>query len=162
MFSPEKLSIILNNDIFIEKKISSNVFDKVYTEELSNKITLEKQLNKMSEFYSNTSTNNKAVTFIQHGKIILMGGFFDGKVLILPIDGHQADIITPFKDESPILAVTCDKDDEFIFMGNQVGNVCIFKSCEGQIKIVNLIFFDKRSAPQNLKFWFNSKISRNV
>ena len=144
-FSPEKLSIILNNDIFIEKKISSNVFDKVYTEELSNKITLEKQLNKMSEFYSNTSTNNKAVTFIQHGKIIIMGGFFDGKVLILPIDGHQADVITPFKDESPILAIASDKDDEFIFMGNTLGNLCVFKNIENNYKSKYLLT-DQKSA----------------
>ena len=82
----------------------------------------------MSEFYSNTSTNNKAIAFYQHGKIIIMGGFFDGKVLLFPIDGRQPKPITPFKDESPILAIACDKDDEFIFMGNALGNVCVFEN----------------------------------
>lgn len=94
----------------------------------------------MPEFYSNNSTNNKAMAFFQHGKLIIMGGYYDGKVIFKSIENKdQFTVITPFKDESPILAVTCDKDDEFIFMGNQVGNVCIFKSCEGQIKIVNLL-----------------------
>ena len=134
-FSPEKLSIILNNDTFIEKKITCPVFDKVYTDEQINKLVLEKQYNKMSEFYSNDSVNNKAITFTQHGKIILMGGFFDGKVLFVPVDGkRQTHIVTPFKDESPILCITCDKDEDFIFMGNAVGNVCVYRNNDGSCK----------------------------
>ena len=134
-FSPEKLSIILNNDTFIEKKITCPVFDKVYTDEQINKIIFERQYNKMSEFYSNDSVNNKAITFTQHGKIIVMGGFFDGKVLFVPIDGkRQVHIVTPFKDEKPILCITCDKDEDFIFMGNAVGNVCVYRNNEGSYK----------------------------
>jgi WD40 repeat protein len=74
-----------------------------------------------------------------------MGGFFDGKVLILPIDGHQADVITPFKDESPILAIASDKDDEFIFMGNALGNLCVFKNIENNYKSKYLLT-DQKSA----------------
>ena len=134
-FASEKLSIILNNDIYVEKKISSPVFDKVYTDEQINKLYFEKQYNKMSEFYSNDSSNNKAMTFLQHGKIIVMGGFFDGKVIFFPTDGkRQTHTVIPFKDESPILSITCDKDDEFIFMGNAEGNVCVFKNNDGNFK----------------------------
>ena len=125
-FASEKLSLILNNDYFIEKKISCPVFDKVYTDEQTNKIYLNSQYNKMSEFYSNDSINNKAISFFQHGKLAILGGFFDGKVIFAPLDGKLApQVLYPFKDDSPILAVTCDKDDEFIFMGNAVGNVCV-------------------------------------
>ena len=134
-FSSEKLPIVLNNDTFIEKKITCPVFDKVYTDEQINKIFLEKRYNKMSEFYSNDSVNNKAITFIQHGKIILMGGFFDGKVLFVTIDGKRiTHIVTPFKDESPILCISCDKDEDFIFMGKAVGNICVYRNNEGNFK----------------------------
>ena len=140
IFSPEKISILFNNNVYLEKKVSCPVFDKVFVDENIKIMNFEKSYNKMPEFYSNNSTNNKAMTFFQHGKLIIMGGYYDGKVIFKSIENKdQFTVITPFKDESPILAVTCDKDDEFIFMGNQVGNVCIFKSCEGQIKIVNLL-----------------------
>ena len=139
-FSSEKLSIIFNNDIYIEKKISCPVFDKVYTDEQTNKINLERQYNKMSKFYSSDSTNNKAIVFFQRGKMILMGGFFDGKVLLVPVDNKRSMYtVTPFKDESPILSIACDKDDEFIFMGSAIGNVCVYKYCEGIFKSVHLL-----------------------
>ena len=139
-FSSEKLSIILNNDIYIEKKVSCPVFDKVYTEEQTNKIAFDRQYNKMSEFYSNDSTNNKAIAFFQHGKIIIMGGFFDGKILFVPVDNKRSiHAVTPFKDESPILCIISDKNDEFIFMGNAIGNVCVYKNSEGSFKSLYLL-----------------------
>ena len=134
-FASEKLSIMLNNDIFVEKKISCPVFDKVYTDEQINKLYFEKQYNKMAEFYSNDSSNNKAMAFLQHGKVVIMGGFFDGKAIFVPTDGkRQIHTVIPFKDESPILSIACDKDDEFIFMGNAVGNVCVYINNDGNYK----------------------------
>ena len=139
-FAPEKLSILLNNDIFIEKKISCPVFDKVYTDEQTNKLYFERQYNKMAEFYSNDSSNNKAIAFLQHGKVLIIGGFFDGKAIFIPVDGkRQSHIVIPFKDESPILSITCDKDDEFVFMGNAVGNVCVYINNDGNYKTKYLL-----------------------
>ena len=139
-FSSEKLTLVLNNDFLIEKKISCPVFDKVYTDEQTNKIFLDRHYNKMSEFYSNESTNNKAISFFQHGKIAIMGGFLDGKVLIAPLDSKQiCQVIYPFKDDSPILAVTCDKEDDFIFMGNAEGNVSVGKLYDREFKPLYLL-----------------------
>ena len=140
VFNPEKISILLNNDIYIEKKISCPVFDKVFTDELVNKKYLEKSYNKMSEFYSNDSSNNKAMTFFKHGKMLIMGGFFDGKVIFTHLDDKlPPTIITPFKDESPILAITSDKEDELFFMGNWIGNVGVYKYSEDGLKMVKLL-----------------------
>ena len=134
-FASEKLSIFYNNDIFVEKKISCPVFDKIYVDEQINKITLNKQYNKMSEFYSIDSINNKAITFFQHGKSVITGGFFDGKVYISPLDSKlPPQILFPFKDESPILSITCDKDEDFIFLGNAVGNVCVYSHEDGKFE----------------------------
>jgi WD40 repeat protein len=140
VFNPEKISILLNNDIYIEKKISCPVFDKVFTDELVNKKYLAKSYNKMSEFYSNNSSNNKAMTFFRHGKMLIMGGFFDGKVIFKDLDDKLPPIIiTPFKDESPILAIASDKEDEIIFMGNSIGNVGVYKYKEDGLKMVKLL-----------------------
>ena len=140
VFNPEKISILLNNDIYIEKKISCPVFDKVFTDEIVNKKYLTKSYNKMSEFYSNDSSNSKAMTFFKHGKMLIMGGFFDGKVILTYLEGKfPQTIITPFKDESPILAITSDKEDELIFMGNSIGNVGVYKYIEDDLKMVKLL-----------------------
>ena len=134
-FASEKLSIFYNNDIFVEKKISCPVFDKIYVDEQINKITLNKQYNKMSEFYSIDSINNKAITFFQHGKSVITGGFFDGKVYISPLDSKlPPQILFPFKDESPIFSITCDTDEDFIFIGNAVGNVCVYSHEDGKFE----------------------------
>jgi WD40 repeat protein len=139
-FASERLSVVFNNDIFIEKKISCPVFDRVYVDEPINKKCLEKHHNKMSEFYSNDSTNNKAMTFFGHGKMVIMGGFFDGKVIFSPLDGKgPSKVEIPFKDESPVLSITCDKDEDFIFMGNTTGNVCVYKNIDDEYKNVYLL-----------------------
>ena len=99
----------------------------------------------MSEFYSNDSTNKKAITFSNKGKNIILGGFFDGKIVFMETDGKDIKSIVPFKDESPILCIITDKDDEYIFMGNAMGNVCIYKNNEGKYNN-EFLLTDQKSA----------------
>ena len=145
-FSTEKLFIYLSNNSFQERKITCPVFDKIYTDELLNKIKLQNQYNKMSEFYSSDSTNRKAICFSKQGKIIILGGFFDGKVVLMGTDGKGDSVIMPFKDESPVLSIITDKNDEFIFMGNAIGNVCIYKNIEGRKYKNEFLLTDQKSA----------------
>ena len=99
----------------------------------------------MSEFYSNDSTNKKTITFSNKGKNIILGGFFDGKIVFMETDGKDIKSIVPFKDESPILCIITDKDDEYIFMGNAMGNVCIYKNNEGKYNN-EFLLTDQKSA----------------
>ena len=144
-FNPEKLTLFLSNNIFQERKITYPVFDKVYIDELLSNIKLQEQYNKMSQFYSTDSINRKAISFSKQGKIIILGGFFDGKVVFIGTDGKGDSSIMPFKDESPVLCIITDKNDEYIFMGNALGNVCIYKSIEGKYKNVFLLTDQKNS-----------------
>ena len=144
-FSSEKLYIYFNNDTFEERKITCPVFDKVYTDELLIKTNLQKQYNKMSQFYSTDSINRKAISFAKKGRIVILGGFFDGKVVLIGTDGKGDNHIVPFKDESPVLCIVTDKDDEYIFMGNALGNVCIFKNIEGKYKNSFLLTDQKKA-----------------
>ena len=138
-FSSEKLSLIFNDNTYQERKISCPVFDSVFTDELLLKIKLEDLHNKMSLFYSNDAINKKAMTFWKKGNIIILGGFFDGSVGLFFTDGKEGMIINPFKDESPVLCVISDNDDEYIFMGNGIGNVCIYKNIEGKFNNIMLL-----------------------
>jgi len=144
-FSSEKIYIYFNNDTFEERKITCPVFDKVYTDELLIKTNLQKQYNKMSQFYSTDSINRKAISFAKKGRIVILGGFFDGKVVLIGTDGKGDNHIVPFKDESPVLCIVTDKDDEYIFMGNALGNVCIFKNIEGKYKNSFLLTDQKKA-----------------
>ena len=112
----------------IEKKIALPFFDKTYNEEIINKIMIDKFYNQIGEFYSSDSTNNKTIKFIQKGKSIILGGFNDGKVLISSLDKKKKTIqLNPFNDESPILSIATDKEEEFLFMGNSIGNSIVYK-----------------------------------
>ena len=144
-FSSEKLSLVFNDNTFQERKISCPVFDKVFTDELLIKVKLQDPHNKMSCFYSNNATNKKAMTFWKNGKIIILGGFFDGSVGLFFTDGKENTIIVPFKDESPVLCVISDNDDEYIFMGNAIGNVCIYKNIDG--KFNNIMLLTEQKTP---------------
>ena len=58
----------------------------------------------------------------------MMGGFYDGKVQICPLDQKVQPLqILPFSDKLPILSVCVDKDEEFAFFGNSIGNIRVLK-----------------------------------
>ena len=150
-FSSEKISIFSDNFTFEERRISCPVFDKVYTDELLIKTKCQYQYNTMSEFYSSDSINHKAISFAKQGRIVILGGFFDGKVVFIGTDGKGDNQIDPFKDEYPVLCIEASKDDEYIFMGNALGNVCVFKNIEGKYKNTFLLT-DQKSALSHIYY----------
>ena len=131
VFSEGKISMVLNDFLYIEKKISGSMFDKTYNEEIVNYIKLDESesiFDKMSEFYSEHSCNNKCLCFFNHGKAIIMGGFYDGKLLVCSIENKKNNLeLYPFIEETPILCIELDKEENYLFMGNSIGNVCIYK-----------------------------------
>ena len=127
-FGPEKLTVFLGGTAIIEKKISYSNFDKTYYDESSNLTLINNYSNKMCDFYNPKKPNSKAIQFTHKGKTLILGGFYDGKVLIVPLDQKYAPIqAVPFTDKLPILAVAVDQEDEFAFFGNAIGNIRIMK-----------------------------------
>ena len=138
-FSEGKISLLLNNFIYIEKKISYSMFDKIYSEEITNYVKLndvnaknnsiiDDSINNMSEFYSETSCNNKCIKFFNRGKCIVMGGFYDGKLMIYSIENKKNNYeLYPFIEEKPILSVEIDREEKYLFLGNSIGNLCIYQ-----------------------------------
>ena len=145
-FSQGKISILLNDFIFFEKKISHTKFDKVYNEEIINYINLNDNvkhttINKMSMFYSENSRNNKCIQFFNRGKAIIMGGFYDGKLMIFFVENRKNNVeLYPFNEEKPILSVEIDKEENFLFLGNSIGNICIYQ-IENDINNWKIIHF---------------------
>jgi len=138
-FSEGKISLLLNNFVYIEKKISDSMFDKIYTEEITNYVKLndigaknnsniDDSINSMSEFYSEKSCNNKCIKFFNRGKSIVMGGFYDGKLMVYTIENKKNNYeLYPFIEEKPILSVEIDREEKYLFLGNSIGNLCIYQ-----------------------------------
>ena len=132
-FSEGKISMLLDNFIYLEKKISVTMFDKTYNEEIVNYVKLNDNINNdaiinnMSEFYSENACNNKCIRFFNNGKYIIMGGFYDGKLMIFSIENKSNNVeLYPFIEEKPILCIELDKEENYLFLGNSLGNICIY------------------------------------
>ena len=141
-FAPEKISLLLGGAALLEKKITYSNFDKVYYDESPTLILINNYSNKMPDFYNPKKPNSKAVQFCHKGKTVIMGGFYDGKVLICPLDQKYPPIqAVPFTDKLPVVAVATDQDDEFAFFGNSIGNIRIMRIDKdpGQWKFYQLI-----------------------
>ena len=166
LFGPEKLTVLLGGTAVVEKKISYSIFDKTYYDEPTNLVFINNYSNKMSDFYNPKKPNSKAVQFAHKGKTLILGGFYDGKVLIIPLDQKYAPIqAVPFTDKLPILAVAVDQEDEFAFFGNAIGNIRIMKIDKdpGQWKYYQLLI-DHLSAisyidcSSELNLWVSASI----
>ena len=129
-FSQDKLLLLLGGSIFVEVKISYSLFDKSYNCEILNIIEINRYYHKMKEFYNPEKPDSKVMKFCHKGRTIIFGGFYDGKILIKSTLSEQKTnykIDIPFKDNSPIVALEIDQDDEFAFFGNEIGNIRIMK-----------------------------------
>ena len=126
--SQDKITLLLNNNYLIEKKLSFSIFDKGFTDEIINIIPLMNNNNKMSEFYSNNSNNNKVFHILNKAKLLIMGGFYDGKIVIYFLEERiEPQEILPFNNDSPILSLCVDQEEEFLMVGNSIGNVAVYK-----------------------------------
>ena len=129
--SQDKLILFYNTNTLVEKKITYSLFDKEYCEEIIEVKYLTQTLNKISNYFKPYKHNNKNIKIINNGKILIMGGYYDGKIIIIDIQNINSNKpiseIYPFNDESPITTIHVDKDEEYLFVGNSFGNIIILK-----------------------------------
>ena len=148
--SQDKIMLLYNTNFIIEERISYSIFDKEYSEEILGKKLIPQTLNKMDNYFLPNNHKNKNIKIICGGKIIVMGGYYDAKVTFAIFDMENSINATireiiPFKDESYITTLNIDKDEEYIFIGNSFGNVCIIKIAYNnqnnfsEFKMMNLI-----------------------
>ena len=118
-----------NNNLIKVEKIIYSMFEKEFNEEIIEK----KQINKVLDKISNIPYYhyNKNIKIINGGKVIIMSGYYDAKILVIINDVENnlfsTTEIYPFKDESLITALNVDKDEEYLFIGNALGNIRIIR-----------------------------------
>ena len=125
-FSQDKITLMLNNNLLIEKKITYSVFEKGFSDDIVNSTQLNITMNKMGEYYTN-DFNKKAIQFCNKGKILVIGGFYDGKIVIFSLEDKKQVELIPFNDDCPILSLHISQDDDYLLLGNSMGNVAIYK-----------------------------------
>ena len=133
--SQESIFLFYNTNYFVEEKISYSIFDKEYSEEIISIKPITKSINKMSEYYfpkkNNNNKYNKNIKIIDEGKMLIMGGYYDGKIIVIDIehisDENSLTEIIPFGDESPITVIHIDKYERYLFIGNSLGNIRIMQ-----------------------------------
>ena len=124
----DKINILNSSNTFIEAKISLSVFDKAYNEEIIYKCKIDNIYNRIIDFQNPKDYNDKNIIFCEQNKIIIIGGFYDGKILIISFEPEvTTKELIPFTEESPILSLAIDKNEEYLFVGNSQGNVRIYK-----------------------------------
>ena len=127
-FSQDRILVLYNNNYLVEKKINRSALDKTYSIEDTNVNELFTLSNKMPQFYNPKKFSSKVIKFCQKGKLLILGGFYDGKVQIIPINSKLEPImLAPFQDRLPILSIAIDKEEEFAFFGNSIGNISVVK-----------------------------------
>ena len=152
-FATDKLLVLLNNNLLVEKKINTAPFEKLNSFEDINARKLFPFTNKMSQFFNPKFNNNKIIQFCLKINLIIIGGFYDGEVKVVPHNSKFSPIVyLPFRDRLPILSIKVDKEEEFAFFGNSIGNVCIAKINEDPSKFESYqIITDQMSAISHIE-----------
>lgn len=81
----------------------------------------------MKYFYKNIKTQDKNIIICNQGKIIILGGFYDGSIKILNFSKNIFRKLIPFKSEEPILCLAIDEEEKYLFAGNSIGNIIVYQ-----------------------------------
>ena len=167
-FSQDKITLILNNNLIIEKKINYSMFEKGFTDDITNLSQLMITTNRIGDHYL-TDLYKKTTQFFNKGKSVIMGGFYDGKIVIYNLEEKRQVELMPFKADCPILSLHVSQDDEYLLVGNSVGNVAIYK-IEQEInkwKIIKILTQQKSAISHlycnsDLNMWVSTSIDGYV
>ena len=129
-FCEEKITIILNTDYLIEKKLNKSALDKkTYTDETVTSIKFDKVCNRMFHYQYPNVYNDKTFQIFEEGKSMIIGGYYDGKILIINTEPKlQKTELIPFNEEIPVCIIAINKEEDYIFLGNIKGNIIVYKN----------------------------------
>jgi WD40 repeat protein len=99
-----------------------------------------------------------------------MGGFYDGKIVISYVEEKDKWYeLIQFNDDFPILSLFVDRDEEYLFLGNSIGNVAVYR-IDPDLKKWKLTKYliDQKSAishlhcNSDLDLWVSTSIDGNI
>ena len=134
----EKITIVLNSlnsSYFIEKKISKSPLDKNYTDETVTLINFDKLYNRRFIYQDPNLYNDNTLKIYEEGKSMIIGGYYDGKVLIVSTEPNLVTTeLIPFNEEGTVCAIAISKEEDYIFFGNIKGNIIVYKNNNNETK----------------------------
>ena len=160
VFEQNNISILTNNFQYFIKKINYSFMDKsFFNDNKSYKISELKLLNKINDFYSFENYKNNHIHIFNKGKSIIIGGFYDGKIIIITCEPKiQYIYLSPFNDEIPISSIEINQNEEYALIGNLIGNIAIYSiNFEKKFNLLNII-----SAHSNQIVQINSNDDLNL
>jgi hypothetical protein len=111
----------------LERKVGLSLFNKEYTDDIINSNQISDNFNKMVDYYTSNCQYNKSILYLHKLKIIVMGGYYDGKINLYFLETQTKGYFNPFDSEFPIVALSTGEDEEYLFIGNSIGNIAVYK-----------------------------------
>ena len=129
IFSEDKISIVLNNDYLLEKKIIRAGLDKkTFTDETISSKKFNKTCNRIFNYQYPKVYNDKTFQLYEEGKSMIIAGYYDGKILIINTEPKMQEIeLVPFNEEIPVCVIAISKEEDYMFLGNMKGNIIVYK-----------------------------------
>ena len=130
-YSEDRLNILYNTDCFFETKINKTVDKKLILDESIKTNKLQKIGNRMFNYQYPKEYNEKICIFLDEGKSIIIGGYYDGKVILIYTEPEtKIKEIMPFNEDVPICSLALSEDKNYLFIGNYKGNIKIYQKNE--------------------------------
>ena len=124
----DKICLVLSNNLIVEKKINLSAFTKEFTDDIINITPMIENTNKMVDYYKNCSQITKAIVYLRKLKILIIGGYYDGTIKLYYLEEKtRKEELFPFDMEYPIVSISAGVDEEYLLLGNSIGNVVIYK-----------------------------------
>ena len=136
MFSNDKI-LQFNGHNVKEKKINYLIFEKSYSEEILNVFEIDYE-NMMNYYFKVYKNQDKCTLFCNKGKNLILGGLYDGSILMINIQKNSKRInkkIFPFRTKEPVLVLKLDDEEKFLFLGNSIGNINIYSINFGNLEL---------------------------
>ena len=138
----DKILMFYSNNLINQIRVQDSYIDKVYRADSLKSINAlqKKLLCKMSELFNYQTQKSNHIAFYGKGKYLIIGGFFDGKLILITMDSHlQLIEIPPFFDPSPVITIEIDKNEEYLFAGNSKGNINVLTINGNDLKLHKFI-----------------------
>ena len=130
-YSDDRLTIFYNSDDFFELKMNKTADKKISLDEVLKTVKLSKVGNRMFNYQYPREYNEKICVFLDEGKSIILGGYYDGKVILFYTEPEiKIKELVPFKEDIPICSIILSQDEKYLFIGNMKGNIKIYQKDE--------------------------------
>ena len=163
-YSDDKLTIFYNSDYFFEIKMNKATDKKINLDELLKTVKLPKIGNRMFNYQYPREYNEKICIFLDEGKSIILGGYYDGKIILIYTEPDiKIKQLVPFNEDIPICSIALSEDENYLFIGNKKGNIKIYHKEENdEVNLYEWIPFNKTNDQMSEISHINCNLELNL